>query len=203
MSAPPEGPFPTVEEVLAAADTLPLGGIDLLTRIRGFARAQIGRHEEGGKNWGAVVQDAATPLIKPERLATFAPGAEHAGRLDWCSLFAGDCPLEVLIALGAPEEQIRRWRCTASSEVPVFHERLRAEGCIVPSVPGEPPPDDVLFAFFRKLAHVEIFDMCLGALIVTIGGNSGPRATEVAENRHRLTDPRIDCYARLPAWVTG
>lgn len=200
MSDPtvPQGDFPTVSQVLASAETLPLQGIDLLSRIRGFARAQIGRHEEGGRNWGQVVIDAATPLISERRLATFAPGAENAGKLEWCSLFACDCILQGLEADGRPPEQLREWRRMASAEVPKLHERMRAAGLIAPFVPGEAPPPDTIVVFFRKLAHVAIFDQVLGQLIVTIDGNSGPNCVEVYENKHMLTDARIDCYGRLP-----
>lgn len=200
MSDPraPQGDFLTVEEHIATAKTLPLQGIDLLTRIRGIARAQIGRKEEGGKNWGAVVIDAATPLIKPERLATFGPGQKNAGKLEWCSLFAGDCILQGLEADGRPPEQLREWRRIAASEVPVFHERMKAAGLIAPFVPGEAPPPDTIVAFFRRLAHVEIYDQTLGMLAVCIGGNSGRQATEVAENKHLLTSADIDCWGRLP-----
>lgn len=201
MSDPtaPKGEFPTVSQVLAGADTLPLQGKpSLLQTIRGIARSKIGRKESGGRNWGDVVIDAATPLIKPERLATFGPGQPNAGKLEWCSLYAGDCILEGLEADGRPPEQLREWRRIASSEVPVFHARMLAAGLIAPFVPGEPPPEDTIVAFFRKLAHVEIYDMTLGMLAVCIGGNSGPKANEVAENKHLLTSADIDCWGRLP-----
>lgn len=200
MSDPqaPEGPFPTVSQVLAGADTLPLHGKpSLLQTVRGIARSKIGRREQGGKNWGPVVIDAATPLLKPERLATFAPGAENAGKLEWCALFACDCVLEALQADGRPPEQIREFRRLASAEVPKLYARMDAAGLTAPFVPGEAPPEDAIFVFFRKLAHVEIYDLTMGQLIVTVGGNTGPKSDEVAENRHLLTDARIDGYGRL------
>ena len=69
MSDPtvPQGDFPTVSQVLASAETLPLQGIDLLSRIRGFARAQIGRHEEGGDEHRNGLHDQYTDLIGKER----------------------------------------------------------------------------------------------------------------------------------------
>lgn len=200
MSKPDESPMVIhdIEELLGAADTLPLGGIDLLTRIRGFARAQIGRHEEGGRNWGAVVIDAATPLISPGRIARFAPGGPNEGDLEWCSLFVGDCVLQGLEADGRPPEQLREWRRLASSEVPVFRDRLIAAGLYVPHEPGEPPPETTIAAFFRKAAHVEVFDQLLGELAVTIGGNTGPKSNEVAEHRTMLDDPKLDGWGILP-----
>ncbi len=193
-----EGDIQPIDAHLGAADTLPLRGIDLLTRIRGIARAQIGRKERGGKNWGDVVIDAATPLLSPERLARFAPGGPNEGDLEWCGLFVGDCVLQGLEADGRPPEQLREWRRLASAEVPVFRDRLAAAGLFVPHVPGQPPPANAIAAFFRRFAHVEIFDQVLGQLAVTIGGNTGPKSNEVAEHRTMLDDPKLDGWGLLP-----
>lgn len=200
MSDPtaPQGEFPTVSQVLAGADTLPLHGKpSLLQTIRGIARAELGQHEEEGENWGPAVRKYAGPFLSAERLASFAPGQKRQGLMQWCGMFASWCVREGLHADGRPPEQLAEWRRMASAEVPKLHERLAAAGLIEPFVPGEAPPEDTILVFFRKLAHVAIFDQVLGQLIVTIDGNSGPKCVEVYENKHMLTDARVDCYGRL------
>lgn len=195
----PAGPFPTATEVLSAVKTFRQHGTPtLLQTIRGIARSMIGEHEMDGNNWGPIVQKVATPFLSATRLATFAPGQRNAGKLAWCSLFVSYCVLEGLKADGRPPEQLAEWRRVASSEVSVLHERMRAAGLIAPFVPGEPPPEDTIVVFFRKLAHVEIYDGSTNILVVSIGGNSGPKANQVYENKHPNTDARIDCWGRLP-----
>ena len=201
MSDPtaPEGPFPTVSQVLAGADTLPLHGKpSLLQTIRGIARAELGQREDEGENWGRCVRKYGSPFISAPRLATFAPGQKRQGLMQWCGIFAFWCALEGLKADRRPPEQLAELRRLASAEVPKAHERMAAAGLIAPFVPGEAPPEDAIFVFFRKLAHIAIFDQVLGQLIVTIDGNSGPKCVEVYENKHLVTDARIDGYGRLP-----
>ncbi len=188
-----------VEDIVGAADTLRLHGQPtLLQTIRGVARGELGQHEEDGENWGPAIRKYAAPFVSAPRLATFAPGQKRQGLLQWCSLFGCWCVFRGLEIEHRPPELLREWRRMASAEVPKLHERMDAAGLIAPFVPGEPPPEGTIFVFFRKLAHVAIFDAVMGALIVTIDGNSGPRCVEVYENKHQLTDARIDCYGRMP-----
>lgn len=194
-----EEPIEPMEQHLGAADTLrQWGPPTLLQRIRSIARGELGQHEEDGENWGPAIQKYGAAILSPERLASFAPGQKRAGKLQWCNLLAAWCTLEGLKADGRPPEQLREWRRLMSAEVPVTHERMLAAGYIAPFVPGEPPPPDTVFAFFRKLSHIAIVDETMGALVITIDGNSGPRCVEVYENKHALTDSRIDCWGRMP-----
>lgn len=195
-----EGDIQPIEGHLASADTLrQWGAPTLLQRIRSIARGRIGQKEDPRyKNWGNVVTDAATPLIKPERLALFAPDGPKAGKFQWCAAEAWDCVHEGLVADKRPPEQLREWKRLGSAEVDVFWDRLAAAGLVVRHVPGTPPPADAILIFFRNLAHVEIYDGSVGILHVSIGGNSGPKADQVYENKNRDDDPDIFGFGRLP-----
>lgn len=59
-------------------------------RVLDEARALLDQ-EETEENWGGPVLIVAPPFIRPERLATFAPGGKNAGKLLWCALFASYC----------------------------------------------------------------------------------------------------------------
>lgn len=59
-------------------------------RVMQEAGALLGR-KETEKNWGDIVELVASPFISARRLATFAPGAENAGKLLWCALFVSYC----------------------------------------------------------------------------------------------------------------
>jgi hypothetical protein len=170
-----------------------------------IARSLIGKHEDRDPVTGKGLN---TGWICDWSLEGFPPPKKPDA---WCARFACQCPRRVLLSMGEDGTSMlaewRRWRRAGCDEL---WEELQTLGLTTEHVPGQPPPEDAYFVFFwtmkdgervyhsdgkPNLAHVGIRDHVAGELLFTVEGNHGDK---VAEDRHRLDDPRLFGYARLP-----
>lgn len=172
--------------------------------------AMVGEREQGGKNWGPVVQKVAGPFLSPNRLETYAPGGSRAGKLQWCALTASYVYLAELEARGQ-QELASQWKRIASASCSTLYGNLDLlgwawkKGNPLPSgiLPlggpscGLPAPGDLVF-YGDDFHHVDLFKLETPAGFDSVGGNSGPACDEVAlcERLDEKVPPLR--YARIP-----
>lgn len=184
-------------------------------RIGALARltAEIGQHDEG-RNWGPFVQRIAAPFLSVDRLASYAPGGERAGKLLWCALAVSWAFYDELRGRGH-DQLAQQWRNIASASCDTLRERLDAHGWVW--APGDPLPaalcpqdadaeglpgtGDIVFYGDRRddIKHVDLFEGGVVGGFSSVGGNSGPKADRVARVEHAGAKlKRVQLYARVP-----
>jgi len=204
LTAPIPGEPQSIERVIAAARTLELHGHPSIAQTAiGILRSKVGEREPDRRehpNEGPIVDWCL------EGLTTRPAGAWS----QWCSYAACQGVRRALIAAGADAVTIRDWRKTyASGSCTALWHRLEEHGLTIKHTPGAPVPEGAYFIFFGgeiekdgavalSLRHVEAVDRQMGPLVFTIGGNSGPKADMMSENKHSLADPDIYGWGRLP-----
>lgn len=200
----PMGSFSTIDSHVAAARTLELHGVPSIAQAAvGILRSKVGEKEPDRRNRpneGMIVDWCL------EGLTTRPAGAWS----QWCAYAACQGVRRALIAAGADAVTIRDWRKTyASGSCTALWHRLEEHGLTIKHTPGAPVPEGAYFIFFGgeiekdgavalSLRHVEAVDRQMGPLVFTIGGNSGPKADMMSENKHSLADPDIWGWGRLP-----
>lgn len=204
LTKPTPGVPQDIGRVIAAARTLELHGSPSIGQTAiGILRAQVGQKEPDRKehrNEGPIVDWCLEGL-------TSRPAGAWS---QWCAYAACQGVRRALIASNADAMTISDWRRTyASGSCTTLWERLERHGLVQKRTPGGDVPPGAYFLFFGgmkmkdgvlalDLYHVEAVDRQIGALVQTIGGNSGPHADMMAENRHLLTDPDIWGWGFLP-----
>lgn len=204
LTKPTPGVPVDIETALRGARTLELHGSPSLAQAAiGILRTKVGEREPNRKehrNEGPIVDWCLEGL-------TDRPAGAWA---EWCAFAACQGPRRALIAAGADAITIRDWRRTyASGSCTALWHRLEAHGLVVRHTPGGSVPEGAYFIFFGgmkekdgemvlDLHHVEAVDRQMGALVLCIGGNSGPHADMMSENKHMLDDPDIWGWGFLP-----
>lgn len=212
MSQPDETPplIESIEEVIGAADTLRMHGSPTLLQVAvGIARSKIGQRED--------VDEDGNGLNTGDICDWSREGMTTRDGLPWCGFFACQCVRRAILALSPPEAAplLVEWRAIDSGSCIELWTNLEARDLAVRAVPGQPPPIGAYFVFYVEikrgkpvmkdglphLLHVGVVDRPVGALLISVSGNSTGQA--VAENRPLLTDPKIWGYGLLPAWASG
>lgn len=120
----------------------------------------------------SVTGNGATDIVNVALAQYAKTGGQLGYRADWCAYFVGDCARAVNQSRAIP----------ANGVVGTLKNNVIAAGG---SVVNSPKPGDLAFMDWGKgghYYHVEIVYSVSGSTVYTIGGNSGPKATNTNTN---------------------